>query len=158
MLVILSKLYCLRIFSLYDRDPMIHSTFLICPKNRINGLIDRQRLKHGLGQLSSHLSRIFEIVYSWQNFHKKKSHVSVEALDIILYGIIQKWISVTDSLRIDFAITKRYILYSLLLIFYYPLYSLENPEVNMKCLLSIIEMISVVDGCSLSKGKKNKDM
>lgn len=72
------------------------------------------------------------------------------------YGVIQKWISATDSLRIDFKITKHYILYSLLFIFHYPLHSLGKPEVNMKCLLSIIEMIFVFDGCSYQRERKIK--
>lgn len=74
----------------------------------------------------------------------------------MLYGVIQKWISVTDSLRKDFKITKHYILYSLLFIFHYPLYSLGNPEVNMKCLLSVIEMIFIFDGFSYQRERKVK--
>lgn len=99
---------------------------------------------------------IFEIVYNWQNFCEKKSRLSGEALDMMLYSIIQKWISVTNSLRIDFEITKHYILYSLLFIFYYPLYSPGNPKVNMKCLLSIKKMVFIFDGCSYQRERKIK--
>lgn len=106
-------------------------------KNTIDDPIDLEGLKkNGLGQLSSHLPGVFKIVYNWQNISEEKSCLSGEALGMIWDGIIQKWISVTDSLRIGFEITKA--LHSFFTPFYFSLSSPFSRELRSQYEMSFV--------------------